>query len=95
MITFTKENGLGAANTKTADQIEHKNCTPDQERLQVVADALTRFNRLKAAFDSVGWNLHNLSDGAVLCVHRRWQMHRVCPDLRSAAALLRRIGGAA
>jgi len=62
--------------------------------LQGVADRLTVFKRLQRAFDAAGWNYHYLNGDACLAVHRKWQMSQVCPDHRSAFALLKRVGGA-
>lgn len=95
MITFAKEKAQGASNTLSPKTIERPNPTVDQRPLQEAVERFDHFTRLERAFDAVGWNFHNLAEGAVLCVHRKWGMHQVCHDLRAASALLRRIGGAA
>ena len=63
--------------------------------LQAVADRMDAFNRLERSFGAIGWSLFNLDGDACLAVHRKWQMSQVCPDLRAAAALLKRVGGVA
>jgi hypothetical protein len=63
--------------------------------LQAVADRMDNFSRLERGFGAIGWNLFYLDGDACLAVHRKWQVSQVCPDLRAAAALLRRVGGMA
>ena len=62
--------------------------------LQVVAERMDIFKRLERGFGAIGWNLFYLDGEACLAIHRKWQMSQVCPDLRAAAALLKRVGGA-
>lgn len=61
--------------------------------LQAAAERMDAFKRLERGFDAVGWNLFYLDGDSCVAVHRRWQMSQVCPDLRAAAALLKRVGG--
>jgi hypothetical protein len=85
----------GAGNTTAAKQCDNNTQSSETAtRLQVVAERLDVFTRLQRAFNTVGWNFHYLDGDACLAVHRKWQMSHVCPDLRSANALLRRVGGA-
>lgn len=93
MITSTKEKAQGACNTLSPEITQHTNRTASQSPLQEAADRFDHFKRLERGFNEAGWNFHNLCDGAVLCVHRKWGMHQVCHDLRAASALLRKIGG--
>jgi hypothetical protein len=60
---------------------------------QVIADRMDDFTRLQMSFNALGWNFHYLDGDSHLAVHRKWQVSQVCPDLRAAQALLRRIGG--
>lgn len=95
MIAFNKEKGLDAANTE-ASQTNNTNdqkSTDSKSAIQVLAGRMDTFKRLERAFDAAGWNLFYLDGEACLAVERRWQMNKVCPDLRSAASLLKQIGG--
>jgi hypothetical protein len=96
MILIANEKGSCAANTEALANQNTKQTqfTGQGNQLQVVAERMDAFNRLQRAFSKVGWNFHYLDGDACLAVHRKWQMSQVCPDLRSANALLRRIGGA-
>lgn len=51
------------------------------------------FARLAAVAALTGCGLYRLADGDLLLT--KWGMARTCPDLRSVAALLARLGGAA
>lgn len=96
MITSQQEKGSSAENTG-AHQTSNTNSAESKENrlaFQAIADRSDAFKRLERAFDSVGWNLFYLDGEACLAVERRWQLNKVCPDLRSAAALLKMIGGA-
>lgn len=86
----------GATNTATPIPNSCGRESNDQANpIQVAADRMDAFKRLERAFDAVGWNLFYLDGEACLAVERRWQMNKVCPDLRSAASLLKMIGGVA
>lgn len=95
MITPFQNELEGAGNTDVLNPNHSCDAKSNEStsRLQGVADRMTTFNRLQRAFNSVGWNFHYLDGDACLAVHRKWQMSQVCPDLRSANALLRRVGG--
>lgn len=97
MITPFQNKLEGAGNADVLKPIHSCEAESNEStsRLQVVADRMTAFSRLQRAFNSVGWNFHYLDGDACLAVHRKWQMSQVCPDLRSANALLRRVGGVA
>lgn len=89
-------NRSGAANTSTLISKEYESkSTAQPNSLQVVAERMDAYNSLEQAFGKHGWSFYPLTNESFLAVHRRWQMHHVCPDLRAARALLRRIGGAA
>lgn len=97
MITFGQEKSPGADNTE-ALQTNNTNGLKSIEAsgpFQAASERMDSFTRLERAFDSIGWNLFYLDGESCVAVHRRWQMSQVCPDLRTANALLRRIGGAA
>lgn len=72
---------------------QHEDHSQSSSRIQVIAERMTAFKRMESAFGKVGWSFYPLTDESFLAVHRRWQMSHVCPDLRAAGALLRRIGG--
>lgn len=97
LITAAIDKGFGAPHTEALKtyQIEQTQCIGQPDRLQVIADRMDTFKRLERGFSAVGWNLFNLDGDSCVAVHRKWQMSQVCPDLRAAAALLKRVGGAA
>lgn len=83
--------GLGS----DSDNSKQANDSDLANRIQVIGERLNLFKRLENAFGRVGWSFYPLADDSYLAVHRRWQMSTVCPDLRAAHALLKRVGGAA
>lgn len=85
---------MGVVSGLGTNQEEHPNHTDPSERIQVLSDRMAAFKRRETAFNAVGWSLYPLNDESFLAVHRKWQLSTVCPDLRSADALLKRIGGA-
>lgn len=94
-MTFGKEKDLDAANTEALETNNTASKSIDSKSaIQVLAERMDTFKRLERAFDAAGWNLFYLDGESCLAVERRWQMNKVCPDLRSAASLLKQIGGA-
>jgi hypothetical protein len=97
MITPFESMSPSAGNTDALNPI-HSYETKSSEfsnRLQATTERLDQFKRLEAGFNRAGWSFYPLTDESFLAVHRKWQLSQVCPDVRAAKSLLRRVGGTA
>jgi hypothetical protein len=67
----------------------------DTAKLRQLGSSLTEFNRLERGFAAMGWRLYPLDGETMLLTIPALGMHRTVSDLRTARALLRKIGGRA
>lgn len=67
----------------------------DIDKLRELGANLTEFNRLERGFAALGWRLYPLDGETLLATIPALGMSRTVPDLRTARALLRKIGGCA
>lgn len=51
------------------------------------------FTRLQRAFGRMGWSLYSLDSGALVASNATRGLLSICPDNRTASALLRTLGG--
>jgi hypothetical protein len=65
----------------------------DIARLRQLGAGLSEFNRLERGFAAMGWRLYPLDGDTLLVTIPSLGMSRTVPNLRTARALLRKIGG--